>query len=185
MTLLVISFVSLVLLNLLSHSQQIPSELWIGTCGLLFGLGIAVWAFYYRKGRGTTVWLPRELSTHLSERAKITKRSAEAFSLGLTSVTAELLFIFAPMLVAALVLIQLEPTMQLLGLATYTLVSMLPLLIVSVLVGGGNSLSRIQKWREANKIFLQFAGGAGLIVLGFYLYVDKVAAVYAASGYGG
>jgi hypothetical protein len=46
-----------------------------------------------------------------------------------------------------------------------------------VLIGSGHSLSRIQRWREANKHFLQFAAGAGLIVLGGYLYVNEVVTV--------
>lgn len=185
MTLLVLSFLALVILNLTQHMATVPLAAWVGVCGLLLGLGVAVWAFYYRSGRGTALWLPRELSAHLSDRTKATKRSAEAFSLGLTSVIAELLFIVVPMLVAALVLVQLAPFWQLLGLTVYTLVSMTSLLTVSALVGGGNSLGRIQKWRETNKSFLQFAGGAGLIVLGFYLYVDQITAVAAAAGYGG
>ncbi len=185
MTLLGISFVALVLLNLVNHTGTLPAFVWIGTCGLLLGLGIAVWAFYYRKGRGTAIWLPRELSVHLNQRTKATTRSAEAFSLGLSSVAAEFLFILAPVLVAALVLVQLAPIWQLAGLVIYTLISMTSLLVVSLLVSGGHSLSRIQKWREANKSFLQFAGGAGLIVLGFYLYVDQVTAAYAVIGHGG
>jgi uncharacterized membrane protein (DUF485 family) len=33
-------------------------------------------------------------------------------------------------------------------------------------------VARIQKWREHNKRFLQFAAGSALIVLGVYFYVD-------------
>jgi hypothetical protein len=34
-------------------------------------------------------------------------------------------------------------------------------------------LSRIQRWREANKHFLQFAAGSGLLILGFFVYVNE------------
>lgn len=183
MTLLLISFTSLLFLSLFQSSNEIPPLAWAMTCGLLLGLSVAVWSFYYRREKGTSLWLPRSLASYLSERTKATHRSAEAFSLGLTSVLAELLFIIAPIVVSSLVLIQLSPDLQLAGIALYTLVSLLSLGIVAALIGSGHKLSRIQKWREDNKHFLQFVAGSGLMVLGFYTYVEQVVAV-AASAYG-
>ena len=172
MTLLIISSVALFvqLMQPLTDS----TALWVAACGLLLGLGIAVWVFYYRKEQGTALWLPRGMARYLSDRTKATKQSSEAFGLGISSVFAELLFIFAPMLIAALVLLQLEPLWQLLGIAIYALLSLFPLMLVTGLVGSGHKISHIQRWREQNKSFLQFIGGSGLIVLGFYLYVDQV-----------
>lgn len=157
---------------------------WVVTCGLLFGLGIAVWIFYYRREQGTTLWIPRQLSRYLLERTKATKLTGEAFGLGISSVMAELLFIFAPVLVTALTLAQLERSWQLVGLGIYALLSLFPLLIVFGLIGSGHKISRIQRWREDNKLFLQFIAGGGLAVLGFYLYVDRVLtpSVMAAAG---
>jgi hypothetical protein len=66
--------------------------------------------------------------------------------------------------------------MQLAGIAIYTTISLFSLLVVNALIGSGHKLSRIQKWREDNKRFLQFAAGSGLLVLGFYLYVDHIVA---------
>jgi hypothetical protein len=172
MTMLIVSFICLVLQQ--SFGTDVPYVVWAAACGLLLGLGVAVWSFYYRKEKGTSLWLPRGLARYLSDRAKATKQSSEAFGLGLSSVVAELIFIFAPMAIAGLVLIQLEPMWQLLGIALYTFVSLLSLLIVYALIGSGHRLSRIQKWREDNKRFLQFASGSGLLVLGFYVYVDQI-----------
>ena len=182
MTLLLLSFISLVLLH--AFDRHVPLLAWAVSCGLLLGLGFAVWAFYYRREEGTSLWLPRSIARYLRERTKATKRSAEAFGLGLTSVIAELIFIFAPMVISALVLIQLEPVWQLVGLALYTFVSLLSLGIVAALIGSGRKLSRIQRWRENNKRFLQFIAGGGLLVLGFYTYVDQVVAV-TGLGHGG
>lgn len=182
MTVLLLSFLALVVLQL--FDGEIPLLIWAVASGLLLGLGVAVWAFYYRKEQGTSLWLPRGLARYLSERTKATKQAAEAFGLGLSSVIAELIFIFAPLLITALVISRLEPSWQLIGIFTYAAFSLLSLLIVTVLIGGGHKLSRIQKWREANKRFLQFAAGSGLLVLGFYVYVSQVVSVSAAS-YGG
>lgn len=182
MTMLLISFIAFVFQH--TFGSSVPLVMWAGGCGLLFGLGVAVWAFYYRREKGTSLWLPRGIARYLSERTKATKRSTEAFSLGLTSVIGELIFILAPMVISALVLIPLEPAWQLAGVIIYTVISLLSLLIVGGLIGSGHKLSQIQKWREDNKRFLQFAAGSGLLVLGFYVYVDQVisATVFAASG---
>lgn len=180
MSMLLISFVSLVFLHVFGGNNT-PKLVWVIACGVLFGIGIAVWLFYYRRQSGTTLWIPRGVAVYLSERTKATKRSAEAFGLGLTSVISELLFIFAPIAVSALVIIHLPPLWQLAGIGIYTIVSLLSLLIVSVLVGSGHKLSTIQRWREKNKTFLQICAGIGLLILAFYLYVNQVLAMDVAS----
>jgi hypothetical protein len=182
MTMLIISFIAFVFQHI--FGDTVPLVAWAISCGLLLGLGVAVWAFYYRREKGTSLWLPRGIARYLSDRTKATKRSAEAFGLGLSSVIGELIFIFAPMVISALVLVRLEPVWQLVGIGLYTVISLLSLLIVNALVGSGHKLSRIQKWRESNKRFLQFAAGSGLLILGFYVYVDQVLSVTALA-YGG
>ncbi|MDB5167124.1 MAG: rane protein of unknown function [Candidatus Saccharibacteria bacterium] len=172
MTLLLVSFLVLVLLDI--FGTQIPQLVWACACGLLVGVGVAVWLFYYRREKGTSLWVPRSFARHLNERSKVTKTAAESFSLGLTGVISELLFIIGPVVITALVLIGLPSIWQLVGLVIYTVISTLSSLIVWGLIGSGHSLSRIQKWRENNKQFLRFAGGGGLLILGFFVYVNEV-----------
>jgi hypothetical protein len=172
MTVLLLSFISLVLLNIFGINT--PKIIWAMGCGLLLGVAVAVWLFYYRREKGTALWIPRSIATYITNRTKVTRSSGEAFGLGLSSIIGEILFIIAPMIVAALVLIPLPPIWQLAGIAIYALISMLPLVIVWVLIGSGHSLSRIQSWRENNKYFLQFASGAGLIILGIFAYVNEI-----------
>jgi hypothetical protein len=179
MTLLLVSFFALVLIDIFGSNP--PQLLWASTCGLLVGLGFAVWLFYYRREKGTSLWLPRSFASHLNDRSKATKTATEAFSLGLVSVISELLFLIGPLLIAALVLVGLPGPWQLVGLAIYTIVSTIPSLVIWGLIGGGHKLSQIQKWRESNKYFLQFAAGGGLLVLGFYVYVSEVIS-YVAGG---
>jgi hypothetical protein len=182
MTTLLLSLIAYVLTLL--GGKNPTSILWITSCGILVGVGIIVWFFYYRKQAGTSLWIPRSFARFLADRAKKTKYPAEAFSLGITSVAAETLFIAAPLIISALVLIELNPYFQLAGLLFYGLVSSSSLLFINTLITNGLSLSRVQKWRESNKHFLQFAAGSGLLVLGFYVYVDRVVAVsvYATAG---
>jgi predicted membrane protein len=179
MTVLLLSFASFVFTTVMPTVT--PLLLWAGCTGAVVGVGVSVWLFYWRHEQGTTLWIPRGLANYLAGRSKATKNAAETFGLGLTSMTAELLFTFAPILVASLVLIRLSPSLQLLGILLYTAISLLPLLIVGLLIGGGHKLSDIQRWREANKHFLQFAAGGGLLVLGAFVYVQQVMATAVAA----
>ncbi|NTW61313.1 hypothetical protein HGB24_01320 [Candidatus Saccharibacteria bacterium] len=172
MTILILSFTSLALIDLFGPTA--PKAIWSIGCGLLVGIALAVWLFYYRKEKGTSLWIPRDMASYLVKRTKATKISAEAFSLGLSSVVGEILFIIAPLFIAALALIRLSPNWQLIGIGIYTLVSMLPIIAIWILISGGHTIARIQKWREDNKYFLQFIAGAGLIVLSFFVYMNEI-----------
>jgi cytochrome c biogenesis protein CcdA len=140
----------------------------------MLSIAFLIWIFYYRRGNGTMLWVPRPFARFLSERTKSAKSGAEAFSLGLSSVFGELLFIIAPLSISALVILQLPNEWSIFGALTYVIVSLLSLIIVWILVGSGHNLSKFQKWREANKHFLQFAAGAGLIALGLFVYVEQI-----------
>lgn len=172
MTLLLLSTTSLVLLNVFGTNP--PYYVWASGCGLMFGVSLSIWIFYYRREKGTMIWIPRSMADYLTKRTKSTKLSAEAFGLGLSSVFGELLFIIAPIFIASLTIIQLPPIWQLIGLGAYTIISMLSLLIVWVLISSGYNLGKVQKWRESNKYFLQFAAGAGLFILGYFVYVNVI-----------
>ena len=168
MTALLLSFISLILLNLFKY--QIPEIAWAGACGISVGVAVGVWMFYYQRGKGTALWIPRGMADYLTERTHKTKLSGEAFGLGLSSVFGELLFIIAPLYVSSLVLIQLPSMWQLVGIIIYVAISLISLIIVWVMIGSGHSISQIQKWREANKHFLQFTAGSGLMILAFVVF---------------
>ena len=155
---------------------------WTVACGILVGVGLAVWTFYYRRKSGTSLWIPRPFARFLDKRVRSTTLSAEAFSLGLTTVIAELPFIIAPLVVAAFAMFSLPVPLQFYGALGYIAIASFSLGIVTILIGSGHNISHIQRWREHNKRFLQFAAGAGLIVLGFFLYVTQVVTPVVASG---
>lgn len=160
----------------------IPPIAWALLCGAAVGVGISVWLFYYQAGHGTMLWIPRILARYLEDRAKSTKSAGETFGLGLSSVASEFLFILTPVLISALVLIRLPYEWQITGILLYAGISLLPLLVVGLLIGGGRKISSIQHWRERNKRFLQFSAGTGLLILGAYLYVERIVVPSVLSG---
>lgn len=141
---------------------------------LLITLGLATWVGYYRRRSGTTLWLPRSLAQFLARRSRATRSSAESLSLGLSSVIAELLFIIGPVTAAGFAILSLPSrTWQIGGLGLYLFLSLLPLIVIVTLIGGGTTIAHIQRWREASKYFLQFAAGGCLIILATFLLIDR------------
>lgn len=172
-----ISYISAVLFR-----GDVPDFVWEFTAGALVVIGIAVWIFYYRRGDGTSLWLPRPLARLLHERIQATTLSAEAFSLGLTSVIAEIVFLVVPVLAASLAIITLPTVWQLPAVILYVVIASISIIAVSVLIGSGRKLTHIQEWRESNKRFLQFIAGCGLLVLSGYIYVNEIVAAVAVGG---
>lgn len=169
------------LANILTYPRE-PVIWWIVLASLNIGIGLAVTMFYYRKGKGTELWLPRQFAEYLSGRTKKTTHSAEAFVLGMASVASEGMFIIGPLSIAALYVIRYEPIWQLTGLLLYIFIALFPLIIIASMVGSGHKISTIQRWREHNKRFLQYAAGSGLIIIGLYLFISEVVSALAFEG---
>ena len=102
------------------------------TLGLIPLVALLMVLFYYRRGRGTRLWLPRPAADYITGRAKRTKSSVEAFSLGMTTAVTELPFALAPLAIVALAF-QGFSTDQWLRLAlSYALAVTLPLMFVAI-----------------------------------------------------
>lgn len=167
-----VSFLALLITNVFA---SIPAITWSIVSGLMMSIGVAVWLFYYRyNSTGTVLWLPRPVADYLSKRARSTKITPEAFTIGLASVVAESVFNLVPSLLAALLLVYLDPPLQLAGLLSYTVIATLPVILITMKISAGGSIAKIQRWRENNKRFMQFSAGSALILLGVYVYVEQV-----------
>lgn len=127
--------------------------------------------FYYRRGKGTQLWLPRPAAEYITTRAKKTRSSVESFALGMTTVVVELPFAIAPLAIAAFTLHGFA-SQKWLGLSLlYAVVVALPLIFVGLYLAGGHKVSAVQRWREESKDFLKWASAAALVLLTLYLAV--------------
>lgn len=142
---------------------------WLAAAGLNTLCGLLAALYYYRKQKGTSSWLPRRMAEYLSRRASTADSSAEAFSLGSNSVLAELPFSLGPLSVMALLLVSQDGSQQLAAISWYALLVSMPLLVIAGLIGSGYPLSRIQRWREANKAFLQYMAGCGSLLIAVFI----------------
>ncbi len=142
--------------------------------GMLIALAIAAWAIYYRRGKSTELWLPRTVARFISKRAKETNSNTEAFSLGVLTSLAEMPFTMVLILVAANSILDLAPMYQLLAVVLYTVVSILPLVIMRLMIRKGRTVVDIQRWRVKNKLFLRIITGVGFLILGMFVLAFEV-----------
>jgi cytochrome c biogenesis protein CcdA len=150
-------------------------QFWAILTGVSVGIGLAVILFYYRWDKsGTRLWLPRRAAEYLYQRTKATRRTFEAFILGIGAIVAELIFVAAPSLIAGNLITELNGQKHILAIGIYLVIAISPLLILFAGNARGHKISALQKWREKNKRFLQVAAGTLLIILGFYLLTYKV-----------
>lgn len=142
--------------------------------GMLVALAIAMWLFYYRRGRSTELWLPRSIARFIDQRAKITNSNTEAFSLGMLTSLAEMPFTLILMIVAANSILQLPLPYQILALALYTITTLVPLVVLRLAIRRGQTVVSVQRWRVKHKTFLRVVSGAGFVVLGCFLFAFEV-----------
>lgn len=135
---------------------------------------LSILRFYYRKSSGTLLWIPRSLAEYLTSRAKKTKNSFEAGALGAMTVVMELPFTIALFAIVAIFIIYIPYELRVWTVIGYGLVTVLPLLTITALIGGGHRLSAIQRWREDNKYFLQYSSSFGLIAIAVYIILYYV-----------
>ncbi len=164
--LILTSFASLA--QLLQASSHVVAAVVVGLAPFI-GLATILW--YYRDGKGTRLWLPRPVAAHLLERSKKTRSLFEAVLLGAATVVGELPFLIGPLLFITYLLAA-TPSSGWFGWALlYSAIAALPLLVTTMYFTSGHSVARAQRWREANKSFLQWTSGTALILLTIYLTV--------------
>ena len=145
------------------------TAIWVAIALLSLIVGVAIAKTYYRRGKGTVLWIPRQLALLISTRAQKTKDPVEAFSLGMLTVVAELPLSATLFAAIGLLSSSLDQPYQLGVAAVYAITVSLPLIVITVMISGGHRLSTIQRWRENNKSFLQYSAGAGMILIALYI----------------
>lgn len=150
-----------------------PEEVLVVTF-MLVAVAIIVWVFYYRRGRSTELWLPRSVARYIDRRAKETDSNTEAFSLGVLTSMAEMPFTLVLLVVAGNSILSLPFEWQLLAVASYTVIAILPAVVLRFAVKKGQTIADIQKWRVKHKAFFRVISGTGFLVLAGFLFAFEV-----------
>lgn len=142
--------------------------------GMLVALAIAVWAFYYRRGKSTELWLPRSVARFIDKRAKETNNNTEAFSLGMLTSLAEMPFTLVLLFVAANSIMKLPFLYQIIAVAVYTIITIIPPTVMRLAIRKGQTVVDVQRWRVKHKMFFRILSGVGFVVLGCFLFTFEV-----------
>ena len=155
----------------------LPLPCLIGLIAILVVLAIVIWFFYYRRGRSTELWLPKVVARYITTRAKVTESNTEAFSLGLIASFGELPFTLILVVIAANSILDVPREVQPLLAVLYTMLAILPLVIMRASIRRGKTVVDIQRWRVKNKTFLRVISGVLFLTLGLFLLAFKVMGV--------
>lgn len=150
-----------------------PEEIII-IIGMLVALALVMWSFYYKRGKSTELWLPRSVAKFIDHRAKETNSNTEAFSLGVLTSLAEMPFTLVLFIVAANSVLKLPGLWQLVAIVIYTVIAIIPAVILRFAVRRGSTITAIQRWRVKHKTFMRVISGAGFLVLGIFLFAFEV-----------
>ncbi|MBQ3309857.1 hypothetical protein IJG73_00200 [Candidatus Saccharibacteria bacterium] len=155
----------------------LPLPCLVGLVVILIMLAIVIWFFYYRRGRSTELWLPKVVARYINNRAKVTESNTEAFSLGLLASFGELPFTLVLTVIAANSILDVPREVQPLLAVVYTMLAILPLVIMRISIRRGNTVVDIQRWRVKNKVFLRIISGVLFLTLGLFLLAFQVMGV--------
>lgn len=134
------------------------SILFWAIAGILIALGIISFFFYFRRGSGTKLFIPRKYATALDRNAKSVKTRSDAFMLGALSGTCELLFTLPLYVVTCIEIMRMGAE----GFASnfltiiYILIPVIPLLFIRWKYQSGLNLADIAKSRVHDKTFTRF-----------------------------
>jgi len=148
-------------------------EVLAAVIGVLAAFAILIW-FFCRQNTSNEDHMPRKVAEFVDARARITENNTEAFSLGVLTYMGEMPFVLVLALVAGSSIAELPDMWRPIVAGLYTIVAILPMIIVRIAVKRGKTAIAMQKWRAHNKLFLLFVSGAGFAILGAFIFVFRV-----------
>lgn len=122
--------------------------------GIFVALSVAGGVFYYRKGSGTRLYIPRKLARALMNGARNTDSAMDTFLLGFIAGVTEIFFTLP---LAIMVILQVRTfdswIIQSGLIALDIILSIVPLIVVAIIYRTGGTLADIERMRARNKDF--------------------------------
>ena len=126
--------------------------------GILISLGISTLFLYFRRSKGTKLFIPRKYALAIDYSASSVKSRSDAFILGIYAGTCELIYTLPVQIAVSFAIINLDimslTNMPLIFL--YSLSPLIPLFILYWKFRSGHNLAEIQRTRVKNKNFTRF-----------------------------
>lgn len=145
--------------------------------GIMLALSLASIFFYYRRGKGTKLFLPRTYATVLNSDAKMVKNRSDAFLLGAFSGTFELIFTLPLYLLSSIEIIKIESygfPANLLAIL-FVFAPLIPLLASYSYFATNFNLADLIKNRFKVKPFIRFILSFSYFMIAILIFYLKVA----------
>ena len=141
--------------------------------GIMIAIGIIFPFCYFRKGRGTKLFISRRLAKEFNYKAKTVKTRSDAFILGFISSLPELIFSFPVYIIAILEIMQIGDLAIIRAILSlcFILIKITPLITIHITMDRGYNLVNIQKTRVANKQFIRFFTSLTYILIGILIII--------------
>lgn len=178
------SFTALVFLSvyfILSSLYAVPLALtndllvWI-ISGTMIAIAIIFPFCYFRKGRGTRLFISRHLAKELDHKAKVTKSRSDAFMLGFTANLPELVFSIPVYVIATIEIMKIgnAPLIRAILSLCFILIKTSPLIAIHIAMDSGQNLATIQKTRVKNIRFIKYFTSIVYLLIGVLVIVFGV-----------
>jgi len=142
--------------------------IWI-MAGIFLALSVVSFTLYFRKGRGTALFIPQKIKKGLKSRAESVKTRSDAFVLGLAAETAELPFTLPLFIIVSFVALKISLFPSFFALIFYILVATVPFFTLRAFFRGGLNLAEIQRLRVKNKPFFRLTITIAYLFLAFLI----------------
>ena len=123
--------------------------------GIFLAESIASLFFYYRKGKFTTLFIPRSIAKNLDSHAQKIKTRSDAFILGFFSGIPELIFTIPLYIISAIELMRFNFPLRPIFVIIYIIISIIPLFIIRTLYRHDHTLAKIEHTRIRAKLFIR------------------------------
>ena len=133
--------------------------------GIFLAESIASLFFYYRKGKFTTLFIPRSVAKNLDFHAKKIKNRSDSFVLGFFSGISELIFTLPLYIVSAIELMRVDLSLRPVLIILYIIFSIVPLFIIRTLFRHDYNLAKIERIRIRIKPFVRIIICVGFLFL--------------------
>ena len=124
--------------------------------GLLFALSFSIFFFYFRRSKGTELFISRKTAKRFIRRASNVKKRSNAFFLGLTSGLPELIFTLPLYLI---IFIEASNNFKVTSssaiLLAFVLFIIAPIFLTYAYFRNGNNLANFERLRVKNKFFFR------------------------------
>ena len=161
----------LILTAIYSTIYNIDILIWI-ICGILVALGIITFFFYYRKGDGSKLFIPRSFAKNIDLRARSVKTRSDAFVMGVLAPFPELIFTLPLYIIATICIMEVGETAIIrAGLVSlFVFFTIIPNLLY-YLISSHHNLATYIKFRFKNKTFFRIFISILYFILAIFIMI--------------